>query len=695
LYRLFYLSFFLNLKILAENKNFQPYVPAQQNMKELTIKSILLGAVFGIIFGAATVYLALKAGLTVSASIPIAVIAITLGRKFFKTTILENNIIQTTGSAGESIAAGVAFTLPGFLFLSSPDSATYFNYITILILAIVGGMLGTLLMVPLRKALIVNEHDSLPYPEGTACGDVLKAGEKGGDVAKTAFWGLGVAFLYAILQKIIKLIAESPAYITAYTNKFFPSAKLSGEITPEYLGVGYIIGPRIAGVLVAGGVLSWLVLIPLLSTLVPPDAIAVQLVKLGYMASVTTDGGKGGWDAATHSFNDYSSALYYAYIRQIGAGAVAAGGIITLIKTIPTIVKSIKGSVTSLKNNKGNKKNEVVRTERDLNLKIVGFGSLALVALIAVLPQIPGDGILQKILIGILVLIFGALFVTVSSRIVGLIGSSNNPISGMTIATVMGTSLIFMAVGWTGKAYEPLVLVVGGMICIAAANAGATSQDLKTGYIVGATPRNQQIALFIGAIVSSIVIGLTIKFLDKPSAEMIAQGVHHAIGSEKFPAPQATLMATLIKGILSFNLDWQYVFVGVFVAVVMELCGVKSLSFAVGAYLPLSTTLPIFIGGSIKGLVDVVKKKKDIQENPGDEELGKGSLFATGLVAGGAVAGVVIAILSGTEAGDRFLRSVSIENGLLASLGEYGYYLMGVLFFAALAFILYRVALKK
>ncbi|MBK8712706.1 MAG: OPT/YSL family transporter [Niastella sp.] len=664
-------------------------------MKELTIKSILLGAVFGIIFGAATVYLALKAGLTVSASIPIAVIAITLGRKFFKTTILENNIIQTTGSAGESIAAGVAFTLPGFLFLSSPDSATYFNYITILILAIVGGMLGTLLMVPLRKALIVNEHDSLPYPEGTACGDVLKAGEKGGDVAKTAFWGLGVAFLYAILQKIIKLIAESPAYITAYTNKFFPSAKLSGEITPEYLGVGYIIGPRIAGVLVAGGVLSWLVLIPLLSTLVPPDAIAVQLVKLGYMASVTTDGGKGGWDAATHSFNDYSSALYYAYIRQIGAGAVAAGGIITLIKTIPTIVKSIKGSVTSLKNNKGNKKNEVVRTERDLNLKIVGFGSLALVALIAVLPQIPGDGILQKILIGILVLIFGALFVTVSSRIVGLIGSSNNPISGMTIATVMGTSLIFMAVGWTGKAYEPLVLVVGGMICIAAANAGATSQDLKTGYIVGATPRNQQIALFIGAIVSSIVIGLTIKFLDKPSAEMIAQGVHHAIGSEKFPAPQATLMATLIKGILSFNLDWQYVFVGVFVAVVMELCGVKSLSFAVGAYLPLSTTLPIFIGGSIKGLVDVVKKKKDIQENPGDEELGKGSLFATGLVAGGAVAGVVIAILSGTEAGDRFLRSVSIENGLLASLGEYGYYLMGVLFFAALAFILYRVALKK
>ncbi|MFZ1451605.1 MAG: OPT/YSL family transporter, partial [Ferruginibacter sp.] len=540
---------------MSEKKIFQPFVSPQTIMKELTVKSILLGSLFGVIFGAATVYLALKAGLTVSASIPIAVIAITLGRKFFKTTILENNIIQTTGSAGESIAAGVAFTLPGFLFLSSPDSASYFNYLTILILAIVGGMLGTLLMVPLRKALIVNEHDTLPYPEGTACGDVLKAGEKGGDFAKTAFWGLGVAFSYAILQKILHVIAETPYWITQQTNKFFPSAKLSGEITPEYLGVGYIIGPRIAGVLVAGGVLSWLVLIPLLSSIVPADTIAIQLNKLGYLADITKDGGKGGWNAVTHTFNDYSAAIYYAFIRQIGAGAVAAGGIITLIKTVPTIVKSIKGSVSSIKNNAG-ETNSILRTERDLSLKIVGRGSLALVGLIAILPQVPGDSILQKLLIGILVLIFGALFVTVSSRIVGLIGSSNNPISGMTIATVMGTSLIFIAVGWTGETYEPLVLVVGGMICIAAANAGATSQDLKSGYIVGATPRNQQIALFVGAIVSSVVIGLTIKYLDKPTSEMVAQGINHAIGTEKYPAPQATLMATLIKGILSFNLDW-------------------------------------------------------------------------------------------------------------------------------------------
>jgi len=679
---------------MSEKKPFYPFISPQTIMKELTVKSVLLGSLFGVIFGAATVYLALKAGLTVSASIPIAVIAITLGRKYFKTTILENNIIQTTGSAGESIAAGVSFTLPGFLFLSSPDSASYFNYLTILILAIVGGMLGTLLMIPLRKALIVNEHETLPYPEGTACGDVLKAGEKGGDFARTAFWGLGVAFGYAILQKILRVIAETPFYLTKQTNKFFPSAKISGEITPEYLGVGYIIGPRIAGVLVAGGVLSWLVLIPLLSFLVPPDAIAAQLVKLGYLADITKDGGKGGWNASTHTFNDYSAAIYYAFIRLIGAGAVTAGGIITLLKTLPTIVKSIKGSIGSIKSLSG-ENGVTLRTEKDLSLKVVGFGSLALIALISILPQVPGDSFLQKLLIGVLVIIFGALFVTVSSRIVGLIGSSNNPISGMTIATVMGTSLIFMAVGWTGQAYEPLVLVVGGMICIAAANAGATSQDLKSGYIIGATPRNQQIALFIGAIVSSIVIGITIKYLDKPNAEMLAQGINHAIGTDKYPAPQATLMATLIKGIQSQNLDWQYVFVGIFLAVVMELCGIKSLSFAVGAYLPLSTTLPIAIGGAIKGLVDLKKKKENISTTPEDEELGKGSLFATGLVAGGAVAGVIIAFVSGSEGGERFLKAVSMEAGIEHAIGTYGYFILGVAFFAGMGWMLYKTALKK
>lgn len=678
-----------------EKKKFKPFVSPETNMKELTVKSILVGSLFGVIFGASTVYLALKAGLTVSASIPIAVIAITLGRRFLKTTILENNIIQTTGSAGESIAGGVAFTLPGFLFLSSPSSADYFNYLTILILAIVGGLLGTLLMIPLRKALIVNEHDTLPYPEGTACGDVLKAGEKGGDFAKTAFWGLGVAFAYAILQKVLHVIAEVPFYATKQANKFFPSAKVSGEITPEYMGVGYIIGPRIAGVLVAGSVLSWLVFIPLLSSLVPADVIALQLNKLGYLADITKAGGKGGWDPVTHTFADYASAVYYAFVRQVGAGAVAAGGIITLIKTVPTIIKSVKGSMGSLSAAKEAGAPAIIRTERDLSLKVVGFGSLALVVLIAFLPQVPGDTIMQKILIGILVLFFGALFVTVASRIVGLIGTSNSPISGMTIATVMGTSLIFLSVGWSGQAYEPLVLVVGGMICIAAANAGGTSQDLKSGYIVGATPRNQQIALFIGAIVSSVVIGITVKFLDKPTTEMLSQGIHHAIGTEKYPAPQATLMATLIKGILSQNLDWQYVVVGIFLAVTMELCGIKALSFAIGVYLPLATTLPIFIGGAIRGIVENKQKKANVKINPEEEELGKGNLFATGLVAGGAVAGVIIAFFAGSDSGEKLLNKISLEEHFRTWLSQGGYFFLGAVFFAVMGWILYKVAIKK
>ncbi len=681
---------------MSDKKIFQPFVSAQTVMKELTVKSILLGSLFGVIFGAATVYLALKAGLTVSASIPIAVIAITLGRKFFKTTILENNIIQTTGSAGESIAAGVVFTLPGFLFLSDGGGDKYFNYITILILAIFGGILGTLMMIPLRRSLIVKEHDTLPYPEGTACGEVLIAGEKGGDFAKTAFQGLGIAFGYAILQKVFHIIAETPAYITKQTSKYLQSAKVSGEITPEYMGVGYIIGPKIAGVLVAGGVFAWMVMIPLLSKLVPPDVIVAQLVKLGYLKDVLTGGGKGGWNPSTHSFDDFSAAIYYAYVRQIGAGAVAAGGFITLIKTIPTIISSFKGSVGAISKNEDGTKVTVLRTERDLDIKVVLFGSLGLIVLMAFLPQLPGDGVGQKLLIGVLVVIFGAFFVTVSSRIVGLIGSSNNPISGMTIATLMGTCLIFIAVGWTGKAYEPMALVVGGMICIAAANAGGTSQDLKTGYIVGATPRNQQIALFVGAIVSSIVIGLTVNFLDKPTAAMIAKGVTtHAIGSEFYPAPQGTLMATLDRGILSNNLDWQFVLAGVFVAIVMELCNIKALSFAVGAYLPLSTTLPIFAGGAIKGLADMYQKKKKIKRSAEDEELGKGSLFATGLVAGGAVAGVIFAIMAGFDGPAAFLNKLNMEAGFSGAIGHGAYQLLGVGFFALMGWILYKTALKK
>lgn len=684
---------------MSEQTKFKPFVPAETKMAELTIKSMITGAIFGIIFGASTVYLALKAGLTVSASIPIAVIAITLGRRFLKTTILENNIIQTTGSAGESIAAGVVFTLPGFLFLSDPNSANFFNYFTILVLAIFGGILGTLMMIPLRRSLIVQEHGTLPYPEGTACASVLKAGEKGGDFAKTAFMGLGFAFAYAMLQKIFHVIKEVPEFATRQANKVFPSARVSGEITPEYLGVGYIIGPKIAGVLVAGGVLSWFVLIPLLSSLISPDVIAAQLYKLGYITDLTKPGpgSAGSWDPVTHDFADWSSAIYRAYIRQIGAGAVAAGGFITLIKTIPTIISSFRGSIGSLKKDGTGVAANVPRTERDLSMKVVGIGSLVLLLVIALMPGtlIPGSNIGSKLLLGLLIIIFGAFFVTVSSRIVGLIGSSNNPISGMTIATLMGTCLIFIAVKWTGHFYEPMALVVGGMICIAAANAGATSQDLKTGYLVGATPKNQQIALFVGAIVSSLAIGATIKILDTPTAAMAAQGIEHAIGTDLYPAPQGTLMATLIKGILSFNLDWQFVLVGVFIAIVMELCGIKALSFAIGIYLPLSTTLPIFIGGAIRGIVEWRQKKKNIQVSAEEEDLGKGNLFATGLVAGGALAGVLVAILSSIPSVNSKLGSVNAEHGLTNTLGGQGYTWLGVAFFALMGYILYKIGVSK
>ncbi|TAE23850.1 MAG: OPT family oligopeptide transporter [Cytophagales bacterium] len=675
--------------------DFKPYIPDNQSPAEFTLKAVITGALFGVLFGAATVYLSLKAGLSVSASIPIAVLAISLGRRFLNTTILENNIIQTTGSAGESIASGVVFTLPGFLFLTGGIGADFFNYWTILTLAILGGLVGTLMMIPLRRSLIVQEHGTLPYPEGTACASVLIAGERGGDFAKTAYQGLGVALVYALLQKVLHVIAEVPVWATKQTNRYFPSAQVSGEITPEYLGVGYIVGFRISAVLVGGGILAWLGLIPLLSSLVPGEVIAGQLVKLGYLTDLQTAGGgsSGGWNPETKTFSNTAAAVYRAYIRQIGAGAVTAGGFMTLLKTIPTIVSSFKSSFGGGKGLELAAGGTTRRTEQDLSIKVVVFGSIALVALMLVLPQIPGDSLLTKLLIGVLVIVFGFFFVTVASRIVGLIGSSSSPVSGMTIATIMGTSLIFIAFGLTGQVYEPAVLVVGGMICIAAASAGATSQDLKTGYIVGATPKYQQIALFIGVIVSSIVIGATVKILDTPTPDLVAQGITHAIGSDKFPAPQGTLMATLIKGLLSFNLDWQFVLVGAFLAFVFELVGVSALAFAVGVYLPLSTTLPIFAGGLVKAIVDWNAKRTNTVEE--DADLGKGNLFATGLVAGGALAGVGVALLSVNDGIFNALARISLEHGLAGALGEGGYMLLGALAFMGLALLLGRVAMKR
>jgi putative OPT family oligopeptide transporter len=665
---------------------FSPYVSDETQVREFTVKAIVIGALFGILFGASTVYLALKAGLTVSASIPIAVLAISLLKKLGGSTILENNIVQTIGSAGESIAAGVVFTLPGFLFLAR-DATTgvgigegYFNYWTIFTLALLGGVLGVLMMIPLRRALIVKEHGNLPYPEGTACAAVLIAGEKGGSLARTAYAGMGFAFLYAILQKVFGIIADTPIWVSNAKNKIFPAATVNADITPEYMGVGYILGVRYAGLLVAGGVLAWLGIIPLLASLVPEPAIAEQLLKLGYKPE------RYGWDAATQTFAGLNTAIYFAYVRQIGAGAVAAGGLITLLKSMPTIVAAFKGSLGSLGEAKAGEATR--RTERDLPMSVVVIGSIGLVLVVAALPFIPGNGIGGRLLIGLLMVVFGFFFVTVSSRIVGLIGSSSNPISGMTIATLMATCLIFVAMGWTEDIFQPMALCVGGMVCIAAANAGATSQDLKTGFLVGATPRYQQLGLMIGCVAAAVVIGFTIQALDNAHVDPATGQMVHAIG-DKFPAPQGTLMATLVKGLLAQNLDWQFVLVGVFLAITIELVGVRSLAFAVGAYLPLSTTLPIFIGGAVRWAAERKRKPAGETASAEDEELGPGNLFATGLVAGGAVAGVLYAILASRM--EDTLGAISLHKTLVGAMGDGGYYILGVIAFAVMGGVLYVV----
>lgn len=654
-------------------QTFQPYVPASSSIPEFTLKSVAFGALFGIIFGAATVYLALRAGLTVSASIPIAVLSISALRLFGRATILENNIVQTIGSAGESVAAGVVFTIPAFLFLA--NGADFFNYFNIFALALVGGLLGVFMMVPLRRSLIVKEHGNLPYPEGTACAEVLIAGEKGGALAGKVFAGLGVAFAYKTLMSVFGLWKDVPSYQTQ-RGSAYPNATVDGEITPEYLGVGYIIGPKIAGELVAGGVLSWLVLIPMITFF--GDGLGAML-KPGFGEKL---------------ISQMSPAeIYRGYVRYIGAGAVAAAGLITLIKTLPTIVNAFKGSFASLRELKAGKR--LTRTERDMPITWVIAASIALALIVAVLPNLPGE-FPYTLLMGLLVVVFGFFFVTVSSRIVGIIGSSSNPISGMTIATLMATCLIFVSLGWTGDAYQALALCVGGIVCIAAANAGATSQDLKTGYIVGGTPFFQQVGLLIGVLASVLVIGWTLMTLD---TSMRFDGIEHAIGTEKFAAPQATLMATIIKGLLAQDLPWGLIFMGMFISVVMELCGVRSLSFAVGAYLPLSTTSTIWIGGLVRWLVDRASGKKD------ESEVSSGMLFSTGLVAGGSLTGILIALLSVigvTAMVDGQEKEVSLISWILDSVGIKGWHhlgrgadLIGLVMFGILAFILYRVARKK
>ena len=587
---------------------FAPYVPASESPAEFTPKAVVIGVLFGLLFGASTVYLGLRAGLTVSASIPIAVLAISVLKKLGGSTILENNIVQTIGSAGESVAGGVVFTIPALIFLT-PDGPAYFNYYQIAMLAFAGGILGVLMMVPLRRALIVKEHGVLPYPEGAACADVLVAGERGGKLASMVFAGVAVGALWKALSWVFNIFLTELDYSTPRSSQF-PNATLNVDISPEYMGVGYVIGPRIAGTMFAGGVLSWLVLLPLLSILGAYIPVPFPPIHPNFANNTAT--------GLPFLISEMSAAqLWSAYIRYIGAGAVLAAGLITLGRDgLKDFGVGAGGAA-------------VLRTERDLPTVFVLGGSLLLAIFLAVAPKMPMQG---NFLAAILVVVFGFLFVTVSSRITGLIGTSSNPISGMTIATLILTCLLFVALGWTGNAYGPIALCVGAVVCIAAANAGGTSQDLKTGYLVGATPYYQQLGLVIGVITSAGVIGATTLYLHKV----------FGIGTAAIPAPQATLMATIITGLLSQNLPWGLVLVGMFISVTLELCGIRSLSFAVGSYLPIATTAPIFAGGMVRAFVERHKGPA------GESEVGAGTLFSSGLIAGGSLCGILFAVLVGT-----------------------------------------------
>jgi putative OPT family oligopeptide transporter len=654
---------------IAPPGEFRPYVPPDGVVPEFTTRAIILGIFAGLFFGAITVYVGLRAGLTVSASIPIAVLSISILRAFGKASILENNIVQTTGSAGESIAGGVIFTLPALIFLGLP-----LEYWGVFFLALIGGWLGVLFMIPLRRQLIVKEHGHLLYPEGTACADVLVAGDRGGSFAGRVFWGFGLGGLYAFLMETMGFWLDTPEY----QPKWLPGASIRANITPEYLGVGYIIGPRVAGLLLAGGVFSWLVLMPAIKFFgsLTPGPLFPSLIPIGRM---TADN------------------LYVSYVRPMGAGAVAAAGTITLARTIPTIVSALSAGWKDLRKSRaGASPMAGGRTQRDLSMKVVVLGSLAVIVMMWALltfRPVPGakTGLLANLIAAVFVVIFGFLFVTVSSRICGLIGSSSNPISGMAIATLMATCAIFLVVGWTGSAFAVLALTIGGVVCVASANAGGTSQDLKTGYLVGATPSNQQLALIIGAMASVFAVGGTLilmnvgleqfktakialdvhhlpagvavekpnmtyqgksyvllnalgshvvpdgNYLYSPSAHEIEIQWIHGIGSEKAAAPQARLMATVINGILQRLLPWRIVLVGVFLVVTVELLGVRSLPFAVGAYLPIDTTLAIFAGGAIRWLAERGAKNKSAAEG----EFSPGPLYASGLIAGGGIFGLI------------------------------------------------------
>ncbi len=604
------------------NEQFKPYVPAEKVTPEFTVTSVIMGVLLAIIFGAANAYLGLRVGMTVSASIPAAVISMGVIRVIMrKDSILESNMVQTIGSAGESLAAGAIFTMP-VLFLWVKDGVIEQpSMLTISLIALCGGVLGVLFMVPLRNALIVKEHGVLPYPEGTACAEVLLAGEEGGASATTVFAGMGFAALFKFLVDGLKVI---PGVLTARISAL--KTELSAEVYPALIGVGYICGPKIASYMFAGGIIGWFVLIPAIVTF---GGDTILYPGADTIANLYAQGG--------------ASAIWSNYIRYIGAGAVAAGGIISLIKSMPLIVSTF---VDAIKGIKGGKDNANIRTEQDLDMRFIGAGVLLMIIIIWLLPQIPVT------LIGAaLIVLFGFFFGAVSSRMVGLVGSSNNPVSGMAIATLLIATLCLKATGDGGTHGMTGAIAIGSIICIIAAMAGDTSQDLKTGYILGATPKKQQIGELIGAIISALTIGGVLILLDS------AWG----FGTEALSAPQATLMKMIVEGVMDGNLPWTLVFIGVFIAIVIEILGIAVLPVAIGLYLPLELSATIMVGGLIRHFVD----KKNQSE---DSEAGSGVLFCSGLIAGEGLVGILLAILTVVKVADKIDLSGYVQTGMIGGV---------------------------
>ncbi len=588
-----------------DNKTeFKPYVPAEKVTPEITVTSIIMGVLLAVIFGAANAYLGLRVGMTVSASIPAAVIAMGVIRIVMrKNSILESNIVQTIGSAGESLAAGSIFTLPALFLWAAEGKMDKPGIVEITLIALIGGLLGVFFMVPLRNALIVKEHGTLPYPEGTACAEVLLAGEKGGANASTVFAGMGFAALFKFIIDGLKLVSGE---ITLAVKGF--AGAIGTQIYPAVMSVGYICGARISSFMFAGGVLSWLVLIPLI-VLFGGDATIYPAVDQT-IGEVFAEGG--------------ASAIWSNYIRYIGAGALAAGGIISLIKSLPLIVKTFSGAIKSMA---GGGASSSDRTSKDINIVVVLIAIAVLTLLVWLVPAIPVS------LIGaVIIVVFGFFFATVSSRMVGLVGSSNNPVSGMAIATLLIATLILKVTGASGVAGMASAIAIGSVICIVAAIAGDTSQDLKTGYILGATPRKQQIGEVVGVVAAALAIGGTLYLLDT------AWG----FGSEQLAAPQATLMKLITEGVMEGNLPWELVFIGVFIAVVVEIIGIPVLPFAIGIYLPVQLNACIMIGGLIRLALDKMKRNNDEKKSIVND----GILFCSGMIAGEGLVGILLALLA-------------------------------------------------